>query len=273
MRYLVVIILIATSISIGQAQNCNAFLYAGDTLQYEACNIAEKAGRHYQFSRSYQKIYDQAIDKCPYFATAYRSKSVAYLKSGDFITWKKLMDEAVRLDPLEHLGNRGWCRYQFFRDYKGAIADIELLDSLISYDIGYSVNGDYHLNIAKAICYKSLGEKEKAIQIIEKHLDESEFSAGLYDYLHLGVLYLELGDYDKAIQNLKLQQSSNELAENHYYIALAYKASNKLDESNNHLVLAKEFYQEGRSMFDGYGHHTDKVYLKQIEEELNEQSK
>ena len=62
------------------------------------------------------------------------------------------MNKAVALDPKEHLPYRGWCRYQFFRDYEGAIQDIERLDSLSKYDIGYSVNAEYHLHIARALC-------------------------------------------------------------------------------------------------------------------------
>lgn len=44
-----------TIIVLGQniiaAQNCKAFLYSKDTLQYEACLIAEGAYRYYQYSR------------------------------------------------------------------------------------------------------------------------------------------------------------------------------------------------------------------------------
>ena len=58
-------------------------------------DIAEEAKNHHQFSKKYQEIYDMAIEKCPYFADAYQARSVAYLKSGDFLTWKKLIDKAL----------------------------------------------------------------------------------------------------------------------------------------------------------------------------------
>lgn len=250
------------------AQNCEAFLYFKDTLQYEACKLAEQRKGHYQFSREYQEALDRAIEKCDYFSDAYRHKSVAYLKSGDFLNWKKLMDKAVELDPKEHLGYRGWCRYQFFRDYQGAIDDIEKLDSLIDYDIGFSVNGDYHLNIAKAICYKALNQKEKAIRIILDQLADENHLVGIYDYLHLGKLYLETNQLEKAKIALIRQSEENNLAENQFYLSMVFKMQKDREAYLNCLRKAKSLYLAGKKMFDPYTSPMDKVYLQEIEEEL-----
>jgi tetratricopeptide (TPR) repeat protein len=268
MKYLFFTMIFMAGILPLNGQNCKAFLYYGDTSQYEACIIAEEAEDYYQFSKEFQEIYDKSIDKCYYFASAYHAKSVAYLKSGDFFTWKKLIDKAVEFNPKEYLGYRGWCRYQFFRDYEGAIGDIERLDSLIAYNIGYSSNGDYHLNIAKAICYKALGKKENAIKIIEEQLADQKHSVGIYDYLHLGVLYLESGQFQKAINTLVLQEKINDIAENRFYIALAYKGLGQKEKYYLNVALCKKLYQLGSKMNDPYTNPFDKIYLKQIEKEI-----
>lgn len=251
------------------SQNCNAFLFYGDTLQYEACLIAEERAGHYQFSREYQEALDRAIEKCDYFSYAYRHKSVAYLKSGDFLTWKKLIDKAVELYPEDNLGYRGWCRYQFFRDYQGAIDDIERLDSMVNHDIGSSANGDYHLHIARAICYKALGQSEKAIRIIEEQLQQPDHVPGLYDYFHLGVLYLETGKYDLALAAFQKQSEANELADNLYYQAMTYKALGQKDQYRQSLTRAKELYLNGQKVMDHYTTPYDKIYLEDIEQALN----
>lgn len=268
MRYYIISILLFTSIIQGQSQNCNAFIYQGDTLQHDACVIAEEANNYYQFSKEYQEIYDKAIAKCPYFATAYHAKSVAYLKSGDFINWKILIDKAVSLKPKEYLSNRGWCRYQFFRDYQGAINDIEQLDSLVEYDIGYSSGGDYHLNIAKAICYNALGNNPRAIEIIEEQLKAKGYSTGNYDYLHLGILYLESKQYQKALENFNLQDEIYNIAENQYYKAKAYHALGDAKKYAKHLKLSFELHRKGGKMFDSYNHHMGTIYLNHIANEL-----
>ncbi|MEM6297445.1 MAG: hypothetical protein AAF740_02025, partial [Bacteroidota bacterium] len=192
MKYFVLsILLFSYSTSFAQP-NCEAFKYLGDTLKYEACKKSMDRRGHYQFSREYQTALDESLAIDSTFDFAYKAKSIAYLKSGYFVTWKKLIDKAVEYNPKEHLGYRGWCRYQFFRDYEGAIRDIERLDSLVDHDIGQCQTGTYHLNVAKGLCYKGIGEKERAIAIIEEQirLGEAEKFVGAYDYLHLGVLYL-----------------------------------------------------------------------------------
>jgi len=255
------------SLQIAKAQDCNK--YAGDTLQYEACIIAEEAKEHYQFTREYQEIYDRVIEKCPYYANAYYAKSIAYLKSGDFVTWKILIDKAVELEPKEYLGYRAWCRYQFFRDYEGAIMDIERLDTLLDHDMGHSTNGNYHLNIAKGACYKAIGNKAKAIEVIEQQIATKRYFVGIYDYLHLGVLYLESQQYPKAIEVFALQEKENDIAENRYYVAMAYKELGQMEAYFKNMELAKKLYQKGLTMFDSYDIPQDKIYLKQIEEALN----
>ncbi len=256
--------------SFSLSQNCEAYKYYGDTLKYEACKVAKKRAGHYQFSKEYQIALDKSLKIDSTFDHAYYAKSIAYLKSGDFVTWKKLIDKAVEYNPTKHLGYRGWCRYQFFRDYKGLIQDIEKLESMVTYDIGYSQNGTHHLNIAKGLCYKAIGEKVKAIDIIENQikLNEEENFVGAYDYLHLGVLYLETENFTKAIELFEKQSKENELAENQYYLALAYKSLNKLSEYKSCLEKARELYIKKSRMFDSYSNPMDKIYLKNIENEL-----
>ncbi|PHN07984.1 tetratricopeptide repeat protein [Flavilitoribacter nigricans] len=250
--------------------NCEYFKYIGDTLRYQACLKSEEIAGHYQFSREFQETLDEAIAIDPGFDYPYRAKSVAYLKSGDFIHWKKLMDQAVAANPTNNLAYRGWCRYQFFRDYTGAIQDIELLDSLINYDIGYSQNGNYHLHVARALCYKSLGQAEKARSIILDQLALPDYAPGIYDYLHLGVLHLELGDYQLARQAFDQQAQQNDLAENQYYLAQALYQLGDLAGGQQSLQTARKMYLAKQCMFDPYMQPTDKIYLADIENALTE---
>lgn len=264
-------ILLSFTIIYGQP-NCEAYKLNGEMLRYEACKKAMGTKGHYQFSKEYQAKLDEAIKIDPNFDYPYWAKSIAYLKSGDFITWKKLIDKAVELNPEDRLGYRGWCRYQFFRDYKGAIEDIEKFDQLVDYDIGQSQNGMYHLNIAKGLCYKAIGEKEKALNILRKQIKQNEEDdfVGAYDYLHLGVLYLETGKPEEAIEVFQKQSSYNELAENRYYMALAQKKLGNKAESENNLSKARKLYLENRIMFDSYTHPMDKIYLEDIDKELKQ---
>ena len=251
--------------------NCNVFKWSGDSCRYKACHFLENSKSYFQLKREYHEIKDRALEICPEYAVVYKYKSTAYLKTGDFIGWKKLIDKAVELNPKENLDYRGWCRFQFFRDYKGAIRDIEELEGLMNgHDIGHCQNGYYHLVVAKGLCYKMLDQNEKAIEIIKTQLEKEDHFIGLYDYLHLGVLYLETQQLDKAEEALKKQLEINALAECHYYLALTYKKMNQKDDSLFHLREAKKLYESGLYMFDVYTHQVDKIFLADIEKAIIE---
>lgn len=268
MKKIIAVLVIIWPFNIDAQPNCNVYKMDNDEQCYKGCLVAIDDG-HQQGSRSSQEKFDRAMELCPTLDYAYREKSVPYLKRGDFITWKKLIDKAVDLNPTLHLGARGWCKYQFVRDYHGAIRDIEELDSMVAHDIGYSVNGDYHLNIAKALCYKALGEKAKAIEIIEKQLSEKGYSAWTYDYLHLGVLKMEVGNVEEGITYLKKSIEYNRyLAEPYYFLALLYKRQNLVKEFRENMESAKSYYLKGFKRFDPYTHPMDKIYLADIDREL-----
>lgn len=264
--FTVLLILFSFNPLFGQP-NCNWYKYHGETKKYEACMAAEKRVGHYQFSKEYQIALDDAIKIDSTWAYAYRAKSTAYLKSGDFINWKNLMDKAVLYDTIGNLDYRGWCRFQFFRDYKGAIEDLLLLKKLTNNEIGYSVNGDYHLDIALALCFKSIGQTERAIQIIKCKLEDSTYSPGLFDHLHLGVMYLEVGEIEKAIEQFQFQEKINDLAENRFYLAVSYRLLNNSEGYKKNLNQSKNLYQKKQRMFDPYTEQVDKIFLVDIENE------
>ncbi|MFK7954257.1 MAG: tetratricopeptide repeat protein [Ekhidna sp.] len=247
----------------------NCKVYEGDCKK--ACELAVKPGGG-QGSRSSQDKFDRAIALCPdQIAYFYMEKAVPYLKRGDFIAWKKLIDKAVEIDPIGQLGYRGWCRFQFLRDYEGAIKDIELLDSIMVADIGYGQNGQYHLYTTLALCYKKLGEIDKAIDILEKHTGTTNYSPWAFEYLHLGVMYLEQKNFDKAQICFNKQLKVVDLAETNYYLAKTIK---ELGNSNyiEHLKIAEIHYVSGRKLHDVYTTNVDKIYLKDIQQMMREEN-
>lgn len=271
LQYFLFIFLLQSFDAVAQI-NCNVYKWAGDSACYKACQLYASANTTRQGSRISQIIYDSVMAVCPSFDMAYMEKAVPYLKRGDFVTWRTWIDKAVALNPKEHLGYRGWCRYQFLRDYKGALEDLEELEKIKHPNIGYSVNGDYHLMIAKALCYKGLGQKEKAIQTIETQLARPDYEPGFYDYLHLSVLKIEMGKPAEAIAILEKQLAlSAHFAETHYYLALAYKQiGDHRPQMLENLAKAQKLYQEGRHRTDPYTNPDDRIYREDINKALAE---
>lgn len=244
-----------------QAQvNCNSMQDENCKKACEKYNLASE----YQGVFKSQEVFDEAIELCPDFSEIYSEKAVPYLKNGDFVTWKKLIDKAVKLDPKKHLGYRGWCKFQFLRDYKGALSDFETLEKYRPNNIGYSQNGDYNLYVAKAICYSALNQKEKGIDVLEHLFRQKDYHFGFYDYYQLGVTYFQIGQYDEALENFEKQSKIYDFAENIFFKAKVSKVRNK--DYLELKQLALKTYDEGDMMKDPYTHHFNKIYRTEIAE-------
>lgn len=261
------LILFLIPFSIFAQENCNYYQMIGDTKKHERCIMYEElsAKGYNQFQKEWMEGLDELLEKHPDYAKAYHEKSATYIKAGDFVNWKINIDNAVKYDAQNFLGIRSGLKAKFFADFKGAIEDIDSLDGLRDYDLGMSHNGDYHLNIVKAICYSQLNQKEKAIEIFEKQLADETHMVGLYDYYQLGVTYFELNQFEKALKALDRQIVENENAETHYYLGQVYKNLNLQEKYIQHKEKAIEFYKKGLIMRDPYNEHINKVYFETIQ--------
>ena len=261
-----------TNYSFCQDINCD-FYKNKDNKYYNACLIYTRACDIKQGAKEAQLMLDSALAICPHFAPAYYVKAIPYLKRGEFIEWKKLIDKAVEYDTLGYgyLGYRGGCLFSFLRDYQGAINDIEKLLSISKTPIGTTYNGDYNLNIILALSYKGLGDTLKAIKIIEDYMATENYSAEPYDYFHLGVLKLENSDYNGAIEALNKQIGINDfVAETYYYLAKVWEKKGDKTKYIYNLEKSKTYYMQGKVLPgpDSFMDYMDKIYLPQIEKEI-----
>jgi tetratricopeptide (TPR) repeat protein len=227
---------------------------------------------YYQGTKESQLLCDSAISLYPEFADAYYIKAIPYLKRGEFGTWKKLIDKAVEFDSLMFIGYRGGVQFMFLRNYEGAISDIEKLEMLMDdNDLGTIYNGEYNLQVIRALSYKGLGNAEKAMKILENHFQE--YDAGLYGYYHLGVLYHEQKRYTDAIDIFLKQTARNEFADTHYYLGLAYKETGDQDNYTKSIHKAFDLYTDGKKLRgrDSFMDYPDKIYLEQIRQLIPQQ--
>lgn len=260
MKKTVFIVLLWFTFSAYGPGNCE--LYQGECKR--ACLKSEDAIQYSQGSATSQEKFDEAIEMCPTFDYPYYEKAVPYAKRGDIMVWKELIDKAVEIDPIEHLANRGWYHFFFLNNYEAAINDIEKLDSLNPYDIGSTGDAIYHLNLLKGICYFEIGEIEKAIQITEKQLNDSTHFESLYDNICLGAMYLENKKYKKAIEQFKLQAATNDLAENHFYLAKVYYLLEDYGKAIYEIDEAAKYYTTNRTMENGYRELPFEIYQSDI---------
>ncbi|MBC8081861.1 MAG: hypothetical protein H7Z21_01505 [Hymenobacter sp.] len=249
--------------------NCN--FYPAGSAERAACALYLQALEFPQGSIQSQVYFDRVLDLCPTFAEAYHEKSVPFLKRGDFQTWKRLMDEAVRLQPARFLGNRGWCRFKFLHDYDGALTDLTRLRTLTPGQPGQSTDGSYDLRIVEALCQRELGELRGALATFDACLADNERQdrVGLYDYLHRGVTKLRLLDYAGALRDFERQRGINDkVAETYYYAALAHRQRHEPEAADRQLRQARELWQQHYRLNDPYVSMPDEISLSEIEAQL-----
>ncbi|MDQ0783673.1 hypothetical protein [Chryseobacterium sp. W4I1] len=219
--YLSFLLLIVYTNTIAQV-NCNAV--EGENCK-KSCGlynwVSDSRG-----SRESQEAFDKAIGLCPDFSNTYIEKAVPYLKNGDFVNWKILIDKAIAVDSKMHLGYRGLYKFQFLRDYIGTVRDLKQEKYYLNH-LGRSLNGDYHPGVVKTISYNPLEQKEKAAEIIENFLSSKSYFKGMYGHYKLGVTYFELGRYHKASENFENQSKEYDFAENTYFKSKVSKIRNK----------------------------------------------
>jgi len=258
--FLVLILALAIFINSSAQPNCNVFLWEGDTIKYKACTLSEKFKDYYQFDMKGIAILDSCIAICPYYSFPYYEKAAVYLKSGNFLKWDYNINMAYKYDPITTLPYRASCRAKYFADYEGAISDINELDSLVDYDIGYTNLGTYHLLVWKGLCYKNLEMFDTAIEIINEYIQNNRDVIGYYDYLHLGVCYQELGRHEKALECFDKQRNFADLAENWYYSAISFKALNNPDKFMESLNKAQDYMNRKQTLIGGFRTLDDEIF-------------
>ena len=242
--------------------NCN--IYAKNDPCYQACKEAELGVKEFPGSVAFQASLLKSIDLCPDFAFAYFELSVPYAKMGLIHEWYEIMNKAVEINPEEHLGWRGWYHWFFMHNYQKAIDDIEALERLVPYDIGQTGDGNYHLNVIKGLCYKGLDQPEKAIQVIESTISSRDYVQDGYVMLHLGVLYLELKQYKKALDLFVNQNNYNPISEVNYYNAICYRNLGDVEKAIANLNEALNKYDRQLTMTDSYRQLPDEIYRSDI---------
>jgi tetratricopeptide (TPR) repeat protein len=242
-----------------------------------ACLVFNASDSFYQGSPRCQYYLDSAIALCPSFAPAWHEKSVPYLKRGDFVTWRQLIDKAVNLDPLQFLQVRGWCRFKFLRDYAGALQDLRRYDTLAAFGHYSSNDGNYELHVVMALCERELGHNDAALRYFAIGIDsvvaqQGASAVGLYDYLHLGVTKMRVKDYDGAIHALQQQNLKyDKFAETYYYLGKIYGLIGKKDLARSNLLQARLLINDHNGMYhlyDIYCEMQDTIYNSDIDDEL-----
>ena len=230
----------------------------------EACKKANEAYRYYEFDPRYDEVLSQAIAIDSSYGQSYKLKALPYLKRGDLITWKLLIDEAVRYEPERYLIERANHRFYHLKDYAGALRDIDTVLDNPAYKTESHEYTTYYVRIMRALCFRGIGKDSVALSIMEELLYNEVHWPKPYDFIHFGKLYLNIGNLEDALNVFTIHSENYQMAETEYYLALIYYELDQKDFFNHHIEQAHNLYLKGLKMTGKYTTPLDKIYEEDI---------
>lgn len=210
-------------------------------------------------------IFSYLIDKSPKKSNYYLEKSVAFNKRGMFQHGFIYLNKAVEIDPVSHLGYRGWIKLYKLRDYHGALKDFNTLDSSTVGHIDYPMSENIHF--LKAICLYKLGQSDESIEQFQKATQTS--LDGFDDYkikLYQAIVEYNEGriDLSKDLLNdvIKVYPKCSDAS---FYLSKIYFENKNLDSARMYAHYAKKYYLSGNVLKDKYNKLPFEIYLMDID--------
>ena len=202
-------------------------------------------------------------------AWGWREIGVPYLKRGYAHEAEKYYSKAIEYDAEEWLGYKAYCWLYFYRDYEMAIKELDRYDAFTPDFVDYpqATSVDY----MRGVAYLRLGKLDRALAYLVKHMDEEKENTGAEyiepkDYLMLGVVYYEKGDYNKALDVIdEGLQHNDTTADLHYYRALISSKIKDVNATKVYLDKAEYYIANGGKNIRPYIEEFYAVYQQDVD--------
>jgi len=223
------------------------------------------AGRIAHGSPKNIKLLEKAIRLDPRNDAAWVNLGETYLQRGLYAEWNKYNDKAIQLNPKEWQARRGQDKLFFFRDYAGALYDLDITDTLTvgKTDYIYNTSVDY----LRGLCYYGLKNHDKATEYFNLYLKTENEKTGSKQldktaYLYLGMIENYNQNYSAAIEILsKGIGEYDHLADIYYQLALAHFM---IGESE----IADQQINEALTLFNQKNYHKSQFQLYEVIDQL-----
>ena len=203
----------------------------------------------------------------PDYSEAFFERSVPFNKRGDYHTGFYYLDKAVTLEPLKHLGYRGYMKLRFLRDYEGALEDFDRLDNLTPnvVDAPWGENIDF----LRGECHYGLGNYGKALEHFNLSVENQGADwADIQTIVYLGLCNHELANYEDAKASFEMAISLyDKTPEAHFGLAKTLLEFGDTANAVKSLSTAKDHITYKRD--DPYKEFLNEIYLEEIQKLLD----
>jgi len=161
--------------------------------------LKQGAWKYPYFSKEWDAYIDAGLKQDSTIAYLWQQKAMPLFKRRKYEVGLLYLNQAVKYDKF-WLDYRGFIKCIFAKAYKDALVDFQECKKRNS-------NGhimDHSYDFYMALCYLQLNDFHKALSVLKADIDKTEKENGkdwvhYLDLFYLGIIYYELGEYDKAI--------------------------------------------------------------------------
>ena len=180
-----------------------------------ARTLTEGIGTYYQGSPAASMLLQEALAYDSNYAECWREIGVPFLKRGLITAFPSTYGKSAELDPVGWQGWRGYLYLYFYRDYRRALADFDVTDTLTPNMVDYPQS--MSVDFLRGICYLQMKDYEKALAYLDTHIR--------YETERVGLKYLDAKAFlYKGIALLALEQP--EAAQVSFELGLSVEAGN-----------------------------------------------
>ena len=203
----------------------------------------------------------------PDYSDAFFERSVPFNKRGEYFTGFYYLNKAVDLEPVKHLGYRGYMKLRFLRDFKGALNDLNRLDSLTPnvVDAPWGENIDF----LRGECYYGLGNYSKALEYFNSSVENQGAEwADVQTMVYQGLCNYKLADFEKAKSSFENALSHyDKTPEAHFGLGKTLLQMGDTVNAINSMKTAKDNIAFKRD--DHYKEFLNEIYVEEIQKLLD----
>ena len=233
----------------------------------------EQQEESYNGSRQSQYFIDKSLKADPTYARAWMRKAEAHIEKGEFAKGFKYLNEAVELEPIEHLGYRGCAKLYYLHDMEGALKDLIELDSLTPNftDAPWGRDIYYTMGVAE----KGRGDLLKALMYFTRSIynttrEKGEDWVDVKVFLYRGITLLEMDNPEMAIADFdKCIFYFDKFMEAHYYKGIAFLKLGQCEKACEYFKKAKKHHDAGYSYANQMYSMVEEVLVEDILENIN----
>jgi len=214
------------------------------------------------------RLLEKAVRIDPNNDRAWRELSLPYLYAGLIEEWNETITKAIEINPQAWQSWRAHDRMYYFRDFAGALYDLDATDTLTKNQVDYAQNTS--VDFLRGVCYLGMHDYPKSEEYFDIYIEDERSKVGdkFVDetaFLYLGIIALHKNEYKKAIKQLKRGIKYEEgYADYHYHLARAYCFLGDDKKASTQIEIALKKFDEDNHL-QGYRYEAvEEIYRAQI---------